>query len=147
MTAPRLELTSQHQKVSRLPTEPPGRPAYLHMITHAAGMRTCTYIQKLFLCNKNGILAVYYYGTLLLYPYMKGTNTCVLFIPILGWVVQNFGCYLSPRIRKTFWSRLRWPLIANLRPPKEAKKTELYFCRGFHWLASVCIEYSVRIQT
>ena len=28
MTAPRFELTSQRQKVSRLPTEPPGRPAY-----------------------------------------------------------------------------------------------------------------------
>ena len=27
MTAPRIELTSQRQKVSRLPTEPPGRPA------------------------------------------------------------------------------------------------------------------------
>ena len=27
MTAPRFELTSQRQKVSRLPTEPPGRPA------------------------------------------------------------------------------------------------------------------------
>ena len=26
MTAPRSELTSQRQKVSRLPTEPPGRP-------------------------------------------------------------------------------------------------------------------------
>ena len=26
MTAPRFELTSQLQKVSRLPTEPPGRP-------------------------------------------------------------------------------------------------------------------------
>ena len=26
MTAPRFELTSQRQKVSRLPTEPPGRP-------------------------------------------------------------------------------------------------------------------------
>ena len=25
MTAPRIELTSQRQKVSRLPTEPPGR--------------------------------------------------------------------------------------------------------------------------
>ena len=27
LTAPRFELTSQRQKVSRLPTEPPGRPA------------------------------------------------------------------------------------------------------------------------
>ena len=27
MTTPRFELTSQRQKVSRLPTEPPGRPA------------------------------------------------------------------------------------------------------------------------
>ena len=33
VTAPRFELTSQRQKVSRLPTEPPGRPvaaAYMH---------------------------------------------------------------------------------------------------------------------
>ena len=29
MTAPRFELTSQRQKVSRLPTEPPGRPVLL----------------------------------------------------------------------------------------------------------------------
>ena len=29
MTAPGFELTSQRQKVSRLPTEPPGRPASL----------------------------------------------------------------------------------------------------------------------
>ena len=28
MTAPRFELTSQRPKVSRLPIEPPGRPAY-----------------------------------------------------------------------------------------------------------------------
>ena len=28
VTAPRFELTSQRQKVSRLPTEPPGRPAH-----------------------------------------------------------------------------------------------------------------------
>ena len=27
MTAPRFELTCQRQKISRLPTEPPGRPA------------------------------------------------------------------------------------------------------------------------
>ena len=27
MTAPRFELASQRQKVSRLPTKPPGRPA------------------------------------------------------------------------------------------------------------------------
>ena len=29
MTAPRFELTSQRQKVSRLPTKPPGRPVYI----------------------------------------------------------------------------------------------------------------------
>ena len=29
MTASRFELTSRRQKVSRLPTEPPGRPAYI----------------------------------------------------------------------------------------------------------------------
>ena len=28
-TAPRFELTSQRQKVSRLPSEPPGRPSYI----------------------------------------------------------------------------------------------------------------------
>ena len=28
MTPPRFELTSQRQKVSRLPTDPPGQPAY-----------------------------------------------------------------------------------------------------------------------
>ena len=33
MTAPRFELTSQRQKVSRSPTEPPGRPAYVCMYT------------------------------------------------------------------------------------------------------------------
>ena len=32
MTAPRFEPTSQRQKVSRLPIQPPGRPAYGHYI-------------------------------------------------------------------------------------------------------------------
>ena len=34
MTAPGFELTSQRQKVSRLPTEPPGRPGKVRINSH-----------------------------------------------------------------------------------------------------------------
>ena len=40
MTAPRFELTSQRQKVSRLPTEPPGRPTLIIIAISIVGCRS-----------------------------------------------------------------------------------------------------------
>ena len=53
VTAPRLELTSHRQKVSRLPTEPPGRPVvctYDHFlwdenIFYLHGIFPCSFAQ------------------------------------------------------------------------------------------------------
>ena len=54
VTAPRFELTAQRQKVSRLPTEPPGRPAvypfFRQDLNHIIRGKFCTedYIIQLF---------------------------------------------------------------------------------------------------
>lgn len=51
---------------------------------------------------------------------MKGTSTDLLSISILGWIVQDFGLYLSPRIEKTFWAHHRIPLILSHRKKHKA---------------------------
>ena len=88
MTAPRFELTSQRQKVSRLPTVPPGRPVEnmifesgclldlpildVHLVAsarHLVAWFMSLLVGVLLLHNTNTYQFRFYYGTYLVQVY------------------------------------------------------------------------------